>query len=127
MVIHSYRELIVWQKAIKLVEVIYEITELFPITEQYGLTSQMRRASTSIPFNIAEGRRRKTRKDFCKYLTIAYGSGGELETQIEIAKRLPFSRHLDFKNADSLLNEVMRMLNTMICKMRAPKAIQLKS
>ena len=100
MVIHSYRELIVWQKAMKLVEVIYEITELFPKTEQYGLTSQMRSSVTSIPFNIAEGRRRKTRKDFCKFLTIAYGSGGELETQIEVAKRLPFSRNLDFKNAD---------------------------
>lgn len=121
MVIHSYKELIVWQKSMDLVEEIYKITEFFPKTEQYGLTSQMRSSVTSIPFNIAEGRRRKTRKDFCKFLTIAYGSGSELETQIEVSKRLPFSKSLDFKKADSLLNEVMRMLNTIISKMKLPK------
>ena len=127
MVIHSYRELIVWQKAMSLVEAIYEVTEFFPKTEQYGLTSQMRSAATSIPLNIAEGRRRKTRKDFCKFLTIAYGSGSELETQIDIGKRLPFGRNLDFRKAESLLNEIMRMLNAMISKLKIPKAKKLKS
>lgn len=67
----------------------------------------------SIPSNIAEGRRRRTRKDYQYFLNLAYSSGAELETQIVIAKRLPFGHKLDFAKVDQLLNEVMRMLNKM--------------
>jgi len=103
--IHSYKELVVWKKAIELVASVYELTESFPKEEIYGLTSQMKRAAVSIPSNIAEGRFRGTRKDFIQFLRIAYGSGAELETQIEIAKILPKTRNLDFKKAESLLYE----------------------
>ena len=115
----SYRDLIVWQKAINLVIEIYSLTELLPKTEQYGLTSQMRRAAVSIPSNIAEGRRRGTRKDFRQFLIISLGSGAELETQIEIVKRLSFGKSISFGQADSLLNEVMRMLSKMIANLTA--------
>jgi four helix bundle protein len=112
--IHSYKDLIVWQKSTDLAVLIYEITEQFPKSELFGLVSQMRRSVTSIPFNIAEGRRRGSRKDFHQFLTIAYGSGAELEAQIEIVKRLPFGKLLDFMIIESLLLEVMKMLNKML-------------
>jgi len=92
----------------------YELTDQFPDEEKFGLISQMRRAAVSIPSNIAEGRRRGTRKNFLSFLRIAYGSGSELETQIEISKILPKTKHLNYKEADALLNEVMRMLNSML-------------
>lgn len=109
----SYKELIVWQRAMELVVAVYKLTELFPKTEIYGLISQMRRCVVSIPSNIAEGRRRSTKKDYRQFLIIAYSSGAELETQIEIAKRLHFGKDLDYSKVDSLLDEVMRMLNKM--------------
>jgi len=101
-----------------LVVEIYRLTDCYPGSEIYGLTSQTRRSAVSIPSNIAEGRRRGSRKDFRQFLIIAYGSGAELETQIEIAKRLPFGRDLDFNKADSFLLEVMKMLNKMIASLK---------
>ena len=96
-----------------LVVAMYALSDEFPKTEMYGLTSQMRRAAVSIPSNIAEGRRRGSKKDYRQFLIIAYASGAELETQIEIVKRLPFGKNLDYTKVDNLLNEVMRMLNKM--------------
>jgi len=116
--IHSYKDLIVWQKAMDLAVLIYAITEKFPSCELYGLTSQMRRSASSIPFNIAEGRRRGTRKDYRQFLLISYGSGAELETQIEIVKRLPFGEKLDFSEIDGILLEVMKMLNKMVGQLK---------
>ncbi len=95
--LRSYRDLIVWQKAVELVIVVYELTEQFPKSEMYGLTSQMRRAAVSVPSNISEGRRRGSRKDFRNFILTAFGSGSELETQIEISKRLSFGKNLDYK------------------------------
>ncbi len=112
--IQSYKDLIVWQKSMDLVVAIYDLTDNFPKSEIYGLTSQMRRCSISIPSNIAEGRRRGSPKEFRHFLLISYGSGAELETQIEIAKRLSFSANLDYKKADTLLDEVMRILNKIL-------------
>ena len=111
--IHSYKDLVVWQKSMELVVAIYDVTDNFPKTEIYGLTSQMRRSAVSIPSNIAEGRRRGSKKDYRQFLIIAYASGAELETQVEIAKRLPFGKNLNYAKVDGLLNEVMRMLNKM--------------
>ena len=116
--INSYKDLIVWQKSMTLVVKIYKLTEFFPKSEIYGLTSQMKRCAVSIPSNIAEGRRRGSKKDYRHFLIIAYGSGAELETQIEIAKRLQFNKNSDFIKVDSLLNEVMRMLNKMLSILR---------
>lgn len=116
-IIHSHKELIVWQKAVELVCLIYELTEEFPKEELYGLTSQMRRSAVSIPSNIAEGRRRGSRKDFLQFLRVASASGAELETQIAIAKRLPRMNHLNYEKAESLLEEVLKMLSSMISKL----------
>ena len=115
--VSSYKDLVVWQKSVDIVVDVYALTEMFPQQEVYGLTSQMRRAAVSIPSNIAEGRRRGTRKDFRHFLLAAYGSGSELETQIEISQRLPLGNGLDFSRAEFLLDEVMRMLNVMIRKL----------
>ena len=112
--ITSYRDLIVWQKAMKLVIAIYEATNHFPKSELYTLTSQIRRAAISIPSNIAEGNRRGTKNDYRHFLVIAFGSGAELETQIEITTRLPFGKDVNFTKVDSLLDEVMRILNKLI-------------
>jgi four helix bundle protein len=114
MKIHSYKDLVVWKKAMELVVRIYELTEKFPSSELYGLTSQMRRVAISIPSNIAEGRRRGSKKEFLRFLLNAYGSGAELETQLEIAKRLPKTKNLDYTKVCSLLEEIMKMLNRII-------------
>lgn len=112
----SYRDLFVWQKGMDLVENIYILTRQFPTNEQYGLISQMRRSAVSIPSNIAEGRYRGSRKDFKRFLVIAYGSGAELETQLEIAKRLKFTDR-ESGVIEQQLSEVMKMLNTMIFRL----------
>lgn len=117
--IQSYTDLIVWQRSMELVVAIYGLTDRFPKSEMYGLTSQMRRAAVSIPSNIAEGRRRGSQKDFRHFLLIAFGSGSELETQIEIAKRLKFGNNLDYSKVDTLLDEVMKMLNKMTSNLQA--------
>lgn len=115
--IYTYKDLIVWQKGIELVTEIYTLTSSFPKEEIYGLISQMRRSAISIPSNIAEGRCRGSKKDYLQFLRIAFGSGAELETQVVVAKRLYTTAQNDFSKVDSLLNEVMKMLNTMIRKM----------
>ncbi len=110
----THKSLIVWQRSMQLVIAMYELTDQFPDEEKFGLVSQMRRAAVSIPSNIAEGRRRGTKKNFLSFLRIAYGSGSELETQIEISKALRKTKQLDYKQVETLLNEVMRMLNSML-------------
>ena len=117
--INSYKDLIVWQKAMDLVTAVYELTSKYPKEEAYGLTSQSRRAAVSILSNIAEGRFRSTRNDFRHFLIVAYGSAAELETQIEIAKKLSFVNEKDTEKAQSLLVEVMKMLNTITKKLKA--------
>lgn len=107
----SYKDLIVWQKSIRLVEEIYKLTDKFPKSETFGLTGQMRRAAISIPSNIAEGYSRKHNKEFHQFIRIAFGSAAELETQIIIAKNLKLVEQERFKKSEELLNEVLRMLN----------------
>ena len=115
--IQSYRDLIVWQKSMDLIIMVYRLTEQFPKSEIYGLSSQMRRASISISSNIAEGKARGTRKDYRHFPLTALGSGAELETQIEIAKRLSFANHSDFLKIDTVLEEIMKMLTVLIKKL----------
>lgn len=114
---HTYKDLIVWQKSVELVLEVYKLTKKFPKEEIYGLTSQMRRSSVSIPSNIAEGRLRGYQKEFRQFLLNAYGSGAELETQIEISKKLLYADEPDYLRADSLLTETMKMLNSIISKL----------
>jgi four helix bundle protein len=115
----TFKDLVVWQKSVELARQIYILTEKFPKDERFGLTSQMQRAAVSIPSNIAEGKLRGSPKEFSYFLRIAFGSGGELETQIEIAKCLSGTKNLDFTHAETLLNETMRMLNVMLSKASA--------
>jgi four helix bundle protein len=117
-IVHSYKDLIVWQRAIQLVVAVYEVTEKFPKEEIYGLVSQMRRAAISIPSNIAEGRLRGHRREFCQFLLMAFGSGGELETQVEIAKHLSKTMFFDYTKVQELLTEVMKIPNAIINKLR---------
>jgi len=86
----NYRDLIAWQKAMDLVEMVYQATKRFPKEETYALTSQLRRAAVSIPSNIAEGQGRASIKEFHNFLSIAHGSVREVETQIMIAQRLGY-------------------------------------
>ncbi len=109
--ISSYRDLIVWQKAIELVTEIYKLTDLFPKNEIYGLTNQARRAAVSIPANIAEGCARGYRKEYRQFILIAYASGAELETHLLIAKNLKFANFSEIERIEKLLDEVMRMTN----------------
>lgn len=110
----SYKELIVWQKSVKLVTEIYRVTEKFPKTEIFGLTSQIRRAAASIPANIAEGYSRKHRPEYIQFLRIAFGSGAELETHLIISTNLGFVKENDIRETSMLLDEVMKMLNKLI-------------
>ncbi len=109
-----YRELTVWQKSMDLVVLIYKLSQDFPVQEQYGLTSQMRRSAVSIPSSIAEGSRRRGTKDIRNFMVTAYASGSELETQLEISRRLNYGNKSLFDEASALLDQVMRMLNRMV-------------
>lgn len=114
--LNSHKELIVWQKSITLVKDIYRLTSNFPKNELYGLSSQMQRAAVSIPSNIAEGYSRKNTKEYLQFLRIAYGSATELETQIIIAEDL--YKDIDYKATAFLLEEILKMLNTIISKIK---------
>ena len=93
-IIHSYKELTVWQKSIELVVEVYELTDKFPKVEMYGLISQMRRSAVSIPSNIAEGCARQNNKETIQFLYVSLGSIAELETQLLIAKELNYIARL---------------------------------
>lgn len=86
--IQSFKQLKIWQKGIEIVLAVYRLTKHFPREEMYGLTAQMRRASLSVPSNIAEGFKRFHRKEYRQFLHVALGSLAELETQLIIANKL---------------------------------------
>lgn len=115
MYLKSYKELIVWQKSIILVKEIYLLTDKFPKSEMFALSSQMRRSAVSIPSNIAEGYSRKNLKEYIQFLRIACGSATEMETQIIISKEL--YPKLEYKNIYNLLEEILKMLKTIIDKL----------
>ena len=109
--VRNYRELIVWQKAMDLVELVYQATKQFPKEELYGLTSQVRRSAVSIPSNIAEGQARKSTAEFLNFLSIANGSRAEMETQILLAQRLKYVTNETAQLILNLSEEVNRLLN----------------
>lgn len=112
--IKSFRDLTVWQKAMDLVTDTYALTSVFPSIEQYGLTNQMRRASVSIPSNIAEGNGRRTTRDYLKFLYTARGSLMELQTQVEIAFRLRFVSQERSTEMIDVTASVARLLHGLI-------------
>ncbi|WP_263416564.1 four helix bundle protein [Terriglobus albidus] len=109
----SYRDLKVWQRSIDLAELIYKLTKTFPREEVFGLSAQMRRASVSIPSNIAEGSGRTTRKDFRQFIVIARGSNDELNTQLILAERLGFGDPEMRKGSALLSSEIGKMLTAL--------------
>lgn len=115
---NSYKELIVWKKAVDLSVALYAATANIPKTERFELVSQMHRAAVSIPSNIAEGYGRKSKKEFHYFLKIAYGSCAELETQLEIAQRLSFVDKETFTSLADRLGEIKRMLDAILYKNR---------
>ena len=112
--VKSYRELIIWQKSMDLVTMIYKFTASYPREEMFGLTSQLRRAAVSIPANISEGQARNTSGEFRQFLGIAYGSLAELETLTILSNNL---NYLTTKNAEILLkncSEIGKMINGLL-------------
>ena len=116
---HRYQDLIAWQKPRRLATEIYRVTESFPKTEIYGLTSQLRRAAVSIPSNIAEGQGRLTKGEFCHFLGMARGSLLEIETQLAIAFDLRFVGEIEHMRLQEMAEEVCRILNGLIDSMQA--------
>ena len=114
----SYRELIVWQKAMDLVEEVYRLTKMLPKSEVFALSDQLRRAVVSIPSNIAEGHARESNKEYIRFLSIAQGSRAETDTQIEICIRLGYISETQAETAKRLSNEIGRMLRVMIRKLK---------
>jgi len=112
--IRSYRDLIVWQKSIDLVEEIYKMTKSFPKEEIYGLTSQLRRSAVSVPSNIAEGPERRAPKDFKRFLHIALGSLAEAHTQLIIATRLNYLQQAELTKLEGEIGQIQRMTHALI-------------
>jgi four helix bundle protein len=121
-VAHSYRELLVWQKAKSLAVHTYSVTERFPRTETYGLTSQARRAAVSVVSNIAEGQGRLTSNEFIHFLGLARGSLHELEAQLSIALDLSYLEPGTHKGIESELYRVLGLLNRLIEAIRRKRA-----
>ena len=111
--VKTFKDLVVWQEAMNLVDMIYLQTRTFPKEELYGLTSQVRRAAISIPANIAEGNGRKSRKEYLQFLSIANGSMAELETQILIAERLNFLTKEQIDKLQIQLQSVGKLLTAL--------------
>ena len=117
---HCYitKNLIVWQKAMELVRIVYRLSKAFPAEERYALTDQLRRAAVSVPSNIAEGNGRAGNRDYAHFLSIARGSLFETMTQLEIAEGLGYLNlgDADFAQADQIAGEVNGMLTAMLRK-----------
>jgi four helix bundle protein len=107
-----HHDLVVWQRAIELVKIIYRLTETLPEAERFGLTAQMRRAAVSVPSNIAEGAARRSSKEFMQSLYVARGSLAEIETQLTICRELGFCK--DAAQLDQALTEVLALLGGLI-------------
>ena len=112
--LQSYRELLVWQKAMELATMVYRLTEPFPKREIYGLAAQLRRAGVSVPSNIAEGYGRGSRREYLQFLTIAQGSLKELETQVLLAERLTYATAVQASRVLSEAEAVGKMLGSLI-------------
>ena len=112
--VKTYKDLLIWQKGILLVKVVYNSIESFPKDEIFGLTSQIKRSAVSIPSNIAEGWGRSSTLSYVHFLKIARGSLFELETQFIIAKELNFISELKFDEITQIITEESKMLNAFI-------------
>jgi four helix bundle protein len=115
----SFKDLVVWQRAIEMSLAIYKLTSSFPASERFGLTNQLRRAAVSIASNIAEGYGKSSKGEYVSFLGHARGSNGEVQTQLTIAKGLGFGSQESLNQAESLSNEIGRMLVVMMRKLKS--------
>ena len=113
-VVRNYKDLGVWQKSVDLSIAVYQATRCFPDAERFGLTSQLRRAGTSIPANIAEGWGRGSTKEYVQFLLISRGSLMELETHSVIARRLGYLTEDQFAALQAGVEEIGKMLNGLV-------------
>ena len=118
--VKSFRDLIVWQKAMHLAAETYRLSSSMPKVEQFRLTSQLLRAAASVPANIAEGHARGTRKDYAHFVTIARGSLAETETFLELCVNVGLLTHEQTAPALALASEIGRMLNALVGRLREP-------
>lgn len=114
----TYRELIVWEKSMTLVNQIYKVSKQFPADENFGLTSQLRRSAISVPSNIAEGYGRNSLNDYIRFLNISVGSLYEIQTQIEIAFNLNYVEKNHFYELYDNTKEIERMMSSLIRKLK---------
>ena len=119
--VQSYKDLEVWKKSVALTTQIYAVTARFPVSERFGLTSQIRRASTSIAANIAEGWGRGSRGEYIQFLAIARGSLMELETHLIVACNLHFLEPEDLTSVLNLVKDIEKMLNRLISVLKQRK------
>jgi four helix bundle protein len=117
MKINSYKDLIVWQKAMDLASEVHLLSRTFPREEIYGLTSQLRRAAISVPSNIAEGQARHSKLEFLNFLSIAQGSLAEAETQMLLAQRFHYATPTTAAKAVSPATEVSKILRSLRAKL----------
>lgn len=118
---NSFRELVVWQRAVQMSLAIYKLTSSFPASEQFGLTHQLRRASVSVASNIAEGYGKSSRGEYLVYLGHARGSNSEVQTQLVIAEGLGFGTEKDRHFVEGLAEEVGKMLVVMMQKLKGAR------
>ena len=119
----SHRDLIAWQRGMKLVEEIYRVVATFPVRETYGLTSQICRAAVSVPSNIAEGKGRLSKREYIQFLSRARGSLLEVETQLEIARNLGYMNAEQFGEIFELAIHTGKPLNGLIRSVRAQLSV----
>ena len=115
-VVHDFKDLFVWKQSMKLTASAYAFCRELPMTERYGLSSQIQRAAVSIPSNIAEGHSRSTRKDYIHFLYIARGSAAELETQILLCEQL--FGHQKSKELLRMISDTRRLLSLLISSLK---------
>ena|SRR5690554_7356938 len=111
--IRDFKDLIVWQKSMELVEEVYCLVKKLPKEELFALSDQIRRSAISIPSNIAEGQGRNSVKEFIHFLAIAKGSKAELETQLLLCVKINYLNNSDIENAINLIQEIGKMLNAL--------------
>lgn len=122
----SYKDLIVWQRAVKFVVEVYKATCGFPREEMCGLTSQIRRSAVSIPSNIAEGQARNSPRAFASHLNISLGSAAELETQLIVSNQVGYLAQTDLEKLTTELTEIVRMLHGLLNAQRGKMAGEYK-
>ncbi len=115
----THKDLNVWKEAIQLVTDVYRMTRSFPKDEQFGLTSQIRRAAISIPSNIAEGSARASGKEFTQFLCISMGSAVELETQLIISRNLEYVSEMNYQRISDKVNNISKMIQGLIKSVKA--------